>query len=149
MSHDEPTQTDADSEGQAQVPEPEVLPRAKRRQFSAEYKLRILEEADSCTERGQIGGLLRREGVLAENSHPPRFQSQSASTTFEVCVEGWEIVSSWLQSAVENSAQWRERACSDFCHRFSGGGSLLVFAACGRLGLRGFQAGESGDTACV
>ena len=32
MSHSEPTQTDADSEGQAQVPEPEVVPRAKRRQ---------------------------------------------------------------------------------------------------------------------
>ena len=33
MSHNEPTQTDADSEGQTRVPEPEVVPRAKRRQY--------------------------------------------------------------------------------------------------------------------
>ncbi len=33
MSQSEPTQNDADSEGQAQVPDPEVVPRAKRRQY--------------------------------------------------------------------------------------------------------------------
>jgi hypothetical protein len=42
-------QREPDSEGQAQVPEQKVLPHAKRRQLSAEYKLRILEEADACT----------------------------------------------------------------------------------------------------
>ena len=62
MSQSEPTQTNAE-EQEVQVPEPEVLPRAKRRRFSAEYKLRILEEVDSCTQRGQIGALLRREGL--------------------------------------------------------------------------------------
>jgi transposase-like protein len=41
------------------------LPRAKRRRFSAEYKLRILEEVDGCTQRGQIGALLRREGLYS------------------------------------------------------------------------------------
>ncbi len=56
MSHSEPTRTDADSEGQAPVPEPEVVPSAKRRKFTAEYKLRILEEADAWTERGQVSG---------------------------------------------------------------------------------------------
>jgi hypothetical protein len=45
---------------ETQIPDPEVVPQAKRRQFSAQYKLRILEEADRCTERGQIGELLRR-----------------------------------------------------------------------------------------
>lgn len=65
MSHYEPTQTDAGSERQAAVPEPEVLPRAKRRQFSAKYKLGIVEEADRCTGRGQIGALLRREGLYS------------------------------------------------------------------------------------
>ncbi len=39
------------------VPDPEVVPRAKCRQFAAEYKLRILEEANDYTEHGQ-GGLL-------------------------------------------------------------------------------------------
>jgi len=48
------------------IPDPEVVPRAKRRKFSAEYKRRILEEADNCTESGQIGGLLRREAFLGK-----------------------------------------------------------------------------------
>jgi transposase-like protein len=46
-------------------PEPEVVPRATRRTFSAAYKLRIVEEAEQCVERGQIGALLRREGLYS------------------------------------------------------------------------------------
>jgi transposase-like protein len=49
------------------VPDPEVVPRAKRRRFSAEYKLRILEEVDACHEPGQIGALLRREGLYSSH----------------------------------------------------------------------------------
>ena len=49
------------------IPDPEVLPKAKRRKFSAEYKRRILEEADNCTESGQIGALLRREGLYSSH----------------------------------------------------------------------------------
>ena len=49
------------------VPDPEVVPKAKRRTFSAKYKLRILEEADRCTETGQIGALLRREGLYSSH----------------------------------------------------------------------------------
>lgn len=45
------------------VPDPEVEVRAKRRQFNAQDKLRILNEADSCSESGQIGALVRREGI--------------------------------------------------------------------------------------
>ena len=52
-----------------EVPDPEVVPRAKRRQFAAEYKLRILEEADNCTEIGQVGSLLRPEGPHVPFSH--------------------------------------------------------------------------------
>ena len=37
--------------------------RRQRRQFSPEDKERILAEADACTERGQLGELLRREGI--------------------------------------------------------------------------------------
>jgi transposase-like protein len=76
MPHKTPTQIDADSEREVQVPEPEVLPRAKRRQFSAEYKLRILEEVDACTKRGQIGALLRREGLYS--SHLSKWRQQRA-----------------------------------------------------------------------
>jgi hypothetical protein len=49
------------------MPDPEVIPQAKRRRFSTEYKLRILEEADARTERGQIGSLLRREGLYSSH----------------------------------------------------------------------------------
>lgn len=54
-------------EPKPQQPETEVVPRAKRRTFTAVYKLRILEEADQCTELGQIGALLRREGLYSSN----------------------------------------------------------------------------------
>ena len=47
--------------------EAEVAPVAKRRRFSVAYKLRILEEADRCTESGQIGLLLRREGLYSHH----------------------------------------------------------------------------------
>ena len=49
------------------MPDPEVVPQAKRRQFRAAYKLRILEEADQCTEPGQTGALLRREGLYSSH----------------------------------------------------------------------------------
>lgn len=45
----------------------EVLPRAQRRRFSAEYKHRILHEADQCRQPGQIGALLRREGLYSSH----------------------------------------------------------------------------------
>ena len=52
---------------QPDAPNPEVLPQAQRRRFTAEYKLRIVEEADRCTEPGQIGALLRREGLYSSH----------------------------------------------------------------------------------
>jgi transposase len=48
-------------------PDPEVLPKASRRTFSAAEKLRILHEADACTQPGQIGALLRREGLYSSH----------------------------------------------------------------------------------
>ena len=55
-------------------PAPQVIPKAKRRRFSAEYKQRILAEADACRERGQIGALLRREGLYS--SHLDKWRKQ-------------------------------------------------------------------------
>jgi transposase-like protein len=49
------------------VPNPEVTEKAVRRKFTAEYKLRILKEADACTRQGQLGALLRREGLYSSN----------------------------------------------------------------------------------
>lgn len=48
-------------------PDPEAVPKAKRRQFSAEYKRGILQEYDACTEIGEKGALLRREGLYSSN----------------------------------------------------------------------------------
>jgi transposase-like protein len=45
--------------------DPEVVPLAERRRFTAKEKLRILEEADACTEPGEIGALVRREGIYS------------------------------------------------------------------------------------
>jgi transposase len=60
-------------------PDPEVLERARRRQFSASYKLRILEEADQCVVPGQLGGLLRREGLYS--SHLAQWRRHRAEGT--------------------------------------------------------------------
>jgi len=54
-------------ETRIEMADPEVVAKAKRRQFSAGYKLRILEEAESCAERGQLGALLRREGLYSSH----------------------------------------------------------------------------------
>ena len=51
----------------SRAPEPEVLARAKHRRFSAEYKLRILREADACKNPGELGALLRREGLYTSH----------------------------------------------------------------------------------
>ena len=49
------------------APDPEVTERAKRRRFTAEYKLRILREADACKGHGDLGALLRREGLYSSH----------------------------------------------------------------------------------
>jgi transposase len=77
MRDTEPQQAPSADGHQTQAPDPEVLPRAERRQFSGQYKLRILEEVDRCTERGQIGALLRREGLYS--SHLSKWRQQRAA----------------------------------------------------------------------
>ncbi len=49
------------------APDSEVVPKPKRRRFSAEYRLRIVEEADRCTQSGDVGRLLRREGLYSSH----------------------------------------------------------------------------------
>lgn len=48
-------------------PNPEVVAKAKRRRFTADYKQSILEQADQATESGGIGALLRREGLFSSH----------------------------------------------------------------------------------
>jgi len=60
----------------ATPPDPEVTAKAVRRSFNAEYKQRILREADGCREEGAIGALLRREGLYS--SHLSTWRRQRA-----------------------------------------------------------------------
>ena len=54
------------SRNEIEIQEPEVVPTmAQRRRFTAKEKLRILEEADKCTNPGEMGALLRREGIYS------------------------------------------------------------------------------------
>ncbi len=49
------------------VPDPEVIERPIRRKYPAEYKLRILHEVETLKKHGEIGALLRREGLYSSN----------------------------------------------------------------------------------
>ncbi len=56
-------------------PDPEVAAKATRRRFSARYKLQILEQTDGC-ESGEVGALLRREGLYWSNLQTWRRQRE-------------------------------------------------------------------------
>ena len=49
------------------VPDPELVEQAKRRRFTAKYKLEILEKAGGCARPGEVGELLRREGLYTSH----------------------------------------------------------------------------------
>ncbi len=51
----------------AKKPDPEVAAKGKRRRFTNAYKLNILAQADSCTKPGEVGALLRREGLYSSH----------------------------------------------------------------------------------
>jgi transposase len=55
------------AERMAEVPDPEVPERAKRRRFTASYKLAILDELDQASEPGAKGAILRREGLYTSH----------------------------------------------------------------------------------
>ena len=58
---------EAPSAGAIAAPNPEVVAKPKRRRFTAEYWLRILEEAERCVGAGEVGQLLRREGLYSSH----------------------------------------------------------------------------------
>jgi transposase-like protein len=61
------------------VPNPELVERPRRRRFSAAYKLRILREADVCDGAGEIGALLRREGLYSSTLSKWRKQREAGA----------------------------------------------------------------------
>jgi transposase-like protein len=63
-----------DKTGARSVPDPEVDAKPRRRTFSAEYKLKLLMEVDACGDEGEVGAILRREGLYA--SHLKTWRNQ-------------------------------------------------------------------------
>ncbi|MDP9224404.1 MAG: transposase [Actinomycetota bacterium] len=63
------------------VAEPELAERPRRRRFTAEYKLRVLREAEACTRKGEIGAMLRREGLYT--SHLTAWRKQRDAGALE------------------------------------------------------------------
>jgi transposase len=57
----------AEKQLRVSVPDPEVSAASGRRRFSASYKARVVREADACTKPGEIGALLRREGLYSSH----------------------------------------------------------------------------------
>ncbi|MDQ2946702.1 MAG: transposase [Acidobacteriota bacterium] len=56
-----------DSVSVASRPEPEVIAVAQRRRFSMSFKRRVVRAADACKEPGEVGALLRREGLYSSH----------------------------------------------------------------------------------
>ena len=67
------------SERRLSTPDPELIERPKRRSFTAEYKLRILQAADACSRPGEIGALLRREGLYTSHLSDWRRQREEGA----------------------------------------------------------------------
>ena len=63
------------------VPDPELAERPRRRRFTAEYKLGVLRGAEACTRKGEIGAMLRREGLYT--SHLTAWRKQRDAGALE------------------------------------------------------------------
>jgi transposase-like protein len=61
------------------IADTEVRQQPVRRRFTADYKLRIIEEADRCSSPGQVGALLRREGLYSSHLVTWRRQRKEGS----------------------------------------------------------------------
>jgi transposase len=61
------------------IPDPAVMEKPERRRFTADYKLAILREADAATSPGEVGALLRREGLYS--SHLTTWRKQREQGT--------------------------------------------------------------------
>jgi len=76
MSHDEAIHVRRSGDRGAEIPDSEVVLKPRRRQYSAEYKQRVLREYEACAELGGRGALLRREGLYS--SHITAWRRQRA-----------------------------------------------------------------------
>ena len=87
MSQSEQDRQFKNGAGLADMSDPEVASKARRRQFSRAYKLRILAEVEQCR-RGEVGALLRREGLYS--SMLSKWRQQQAAGKLDRPVRGKE-----------------------------------------------------------
>ena len=66
---------------QPPTPNPEVAAEATRRRYSEQYKLTILRKADTCSQPGELGALLRREGLYSSQLATWRRQREEGTLT--------------------------------------------------------------------
>ncbi len=91
-------------------PDPEVCSARGRRRFSAGYKARIVREADACVEAGEVGSLLRREGLYS--SHLAHWRKQYRKAGEAALVDdrrGRKVTGNPLASEVERLGRELER----------------------------------------
>ena len=74
MSHIQVDTSPRNGQAVLNMPDPEVVVKAQHRHFTAEYKRRVLQEADACTQHGEVGALLRREGLYSSHLNTWRRQ---------------------------------------------------------------------------
>jgi len=74
MSHPQVNASPTPSPAVLTLPDPEVVVKAQRRRFTAEYKQHILQEADACKHPGEVGAVLRREGLYSSHLSTWRYQ---------------------------------------------------------------------------
>lgn len=74
MSHIQSDTANNNGKAAATTPDPEVVAKPVRRRFTAEYKQHILQEAEACTQSGERGALLRREGLYSSHLNTWRGQ---------------------------------------------------------------------------
>ncbi len=90
------------------TPDPEVVAKPKRRQFTAEYRLRILEEADRCTQPGEVGRLLRREGLYSSHLTGARrgARARCGSWPRRSAARNRPNATRWMRSCARSRRKW-------------------------------------------
>ncbi len=96
--------------GAIDKPPTEVVPRARRRRFSAAYKLRILQEADACKQSKDIGSLLCREGLYASQLSQWRKQrSEGVLVGGQQAATEIAALTAQLEAAHKENRRFKER----------------------------------------
>jgi len=92
------------------APDPEVSSVSGRRRFSSAYKARIVREADACTESGEVGALLRREGLYSSNlTHWRKEYRKAGEAALADDKRGRKVTKNPLQPEVEKLRRDLER----------------------------------------